>query len=308
MRLDGNRRGELLRSAAAVALILAGTVIGTGCGSDAEIGADNSTPPPGVATVTPVDTPSPTITETPTITDTPTVTNTPTSTLGRTFTNTRTLTGTITLTPTVTRTLTQTRTPSPSITPTLGPTGTPTGSVTRTPTPTDTPMRPPVSVVLLSPTPVLPGSRVQIEAFLTTRGNAVDKLQHDIIFDPIVIGLPEPSVDCQIDQRIAVNDQCSAMPPTGSCKILLRNLAPCPDAEGCPEESAGKFRLRVMIESEEAGRDPIPDGVLYTCNFLVAATATESIPVELLNPQTTNVLGEGVETIGIGMVVRLAGQ
>lgn len=299
---------EMLRSVALGGLLLMGMSLATACGSDAEIAEDARTPTLGPATITPVDTSTPTVTDTPTITETPTITITPTATLGRTLTFTITRTATITRTPTSSRTFTPSRSPTPTITPTLGPTGTPTESVTRTPTPTATPQRPPVSIELLTPAPRPPGSRVVVVAEIATRGNAVERFQHDIIFDPTVIGLPVPSEDCVIDERIAVDDACSAMPPRGSCKSLLRNLAPCPGAEGCPEESEGKFRLRVIVQSEELGHAPITDGPVYRCSFLIAATATESIPLELINAEAFNGFEEPIETIGIGTLVRLSGR
>jgi YVTN family beta-propeller protein len=178
-------------------------------------------------------------------------------------------TATATATRTSTGTPTSTAPPRPTTTP--RPTAMPTS--TGMPVPTATPISTRVVRLRIGSAAGRPGERVTVEVVLDSDGLSVAGVQNDIVFDPALADLDKAS-SCTINPEIGDQlDGCEADPPVGPCKFLLRNLADCPEALGCPPDSAGLRRFRGIVLAT-SNVNEIPDGLLYTCSFAISANAT----------------------------------
>jgi YVTN family beta-propeller protein len=172
-------------------------------------------------------------------------------------------------TPAATGTPTFTGTPGPTATP--RPTMIPTA--TGMPAPTATPIGERVVLFRIGSAAGRPGERVAVDVVLDSGGLTVAGVQNDIVFDPVVANLGNAD-SCTINPDIGDKpESCDLDPPVGPCKSLLRNLAECPEAAGCPPDSTGLRRLRGIVVST-ANVNEIPDGVVYTCSFAISADAT----------------------------------
>jgi hypothetical protein len=165
------------------------------------------------------------------------------------------------------------------------------------PTPTPTPVRTPKVAIEISYAASVPGEQVEVAIVLRSHGHEVAGVQNDIIFDPAVVDLEEPS-GCKINPAIGDRlDECGEDPPTAACKSLQHNLAECPAAAGCPDGSEGLKRFRGIVLSI-SNLNTIPDGELYRCTFTVAADAdlTLGAPLLCVNAGTSDPGGNALTT------------
>jgi hypothetical protein len=176
------------------------------------------------------------------------------------------------------------------------PTPTPTPTLTRPPTHTPTPFR--IVQIDIGTIEAQLGETIEVPVTLTTAGATVSAVQNDIVFDPRFVSLSGPSA-CRINPAISDRmEGCDGDPPSGPCKSLQRNLSDCPAAVGCPPDSEGLQRLRALVLSL-TNLNPIPDGVLYTCEFLVSPDAPdEPIVLRNLNIGASSPAGEGLNATG----------
>lgn len=213
---------------------------------------------------------------------------TATATLTRTPTSTRTATRTLpvdpTSTPAPTNTVPTLFTPSPTPTST---TGVPTAShtPTRVVTPTATPTGAAVSV---SRAIVDASDTAFVDIVLVTGGNDVGGMQNDLLFDNTIVRLSAAS-RCRINPEIGdrlPNCELDPQEITAPCKTLARNLVQCgslPQPDGCPDgvrASTSRFRA-IIAATAVPNTNPIPDGVLYTCEFEVVDRSR--LPQAILN-------------------------
>jgi hypothetical protein len=234
-------------------------------------------------TATPVSTPTRTNTNTPTrtATNTPTSTliptNTPTQTLTSTPTNTATNTPMDTATFTATNTFTPTNTPTNTLMPTN--TFTPTNTSLPTNTPTNTPTRtnpPATSTPTATPPFAGPlinvgtvsggaGATVAVSVALANSGGLVVATSNDIVYDSTQVNVgtkADLSPDCTIDAAIGAGSAAN--------KSLLLSVSTL---------SGTQKKVTVgVINFQNA--NVIPDGALFTCNFVIAPTATGTIVLQ----------------------------
>jgi len=206
---------------------------------------------------TPTDTPvSPTATQSPA----PTPSNTPLPTA----------TPTETLAPTATRTeppiptATETSAPTATETETPEPTATETPTETAIPTATNTPV--PITIFIdLNSTSGHAGDTVAITGTLTgSGGTRITATSNDIVFDSSLVSIKlkvNGKPDCAINPDIDTNGDVG--------KSLVTSLPPSP-------ANAKILRLGIL------GTDNanfIPDGLLFTCNFVIGAGTTGTVPL-----------------------------
>jgi len=146
---------------------------------------------------------------------------------------------------------------------------------------------------------------VEVAVSMVTNDAGVAGVQNDIIFDPTLVDLEKAS-SCTINPDIGDRlPACDEDPQEAPCKSLQRNLADCPDAAGCPEGSEGLRRFRGIILST-ANVNTIPDGVLYTCEFMVTGTTGTAV-LQNLNVGSSDSTGTALDTIGCDGSVRIGG-
>jgi len=149
-------------------------------------------------------------------------------------------------------------------------------------------------------------TRLEVEVSLHGGGHEVAEVEHDILFDTDFLLLVQPSTDCWINPDVgAAQDGCIGDPQQGPCKRLQRNLQSCPGSSGCPSGFEG-MRLNIVVGST-FNRNPIPDGLLYTCEFSVLTERTGPTWIDSRNarataPDQSNLPADGVD----GIVVVLA--
>lgn len=146
---------------------------------------------------------------------------------------------------------------------------------------------------------------VQVEVRLETNEQSVAGVQNDIVFDPTVLNLASATA-CAINPEIGDRlPECDEDPQTAPCKTLQRNLGDCPGAAGCPPESEGLRRFRAIVLST-ANVNPIPDAVLYTCEFQVVGAAPIEAILQNLNVGASDPTGTALNTTGCGAIITTA--
>jgi hypothetical protein len=210
--------------------------------------------------------------------------------------------------PTATRTVTSTPTntipidtPVPTSTPTPEPT-----SEGPTPTPSATPTGLQVNIG----TALVAANKVSVEIRLVSGGASVGGVQNDILFDNRIVNLARANA-CVINAAIGTNEAgCEEDPVVGPCKTLSRQLSQCgtsPQPPGCPADATSSItRFRGIIAATAVpNANPIPDTVLYTCEFdlvdaaLLPALLTNSNVVvsdPIGNRLDDPLLGDGLAT------------
>jgi lipopolysaccharide export system protein LptA len=239
-------------------------------------------PPSPTPTEAPTDTPVP-----PTATFTevvPTATNTP-------------------VTPTATDTVavpTETPTNTP-VTPTATDTvPVPTDTPTNTPVPpTNTPVSTPTATTPVGPTPNInvgmsngvAGQTVAISVTLIGGNNNLTATSNDIIYDPtqVRVVLNGSAPDCVINPALATN------PSPG--KMLLASVATV---------GGGMQRLRAGVVAF-SNSNPIPDGLLFTCNFEIDAAATPGAKLLDNLPSASDALGDPAPVGGADGAINVQG-
>lgn len=130
-------------------------------------------------------------------------------------------------------------------------------------------------------------ARAVISVALMAGGVAVGGLQNDIVFDNTIVSLASPAA-CVLRPEIGLLPQCfdDAEGTTLPCKTLNRRLNQCgtePQPPGCPGGAGFNLsRFRALVAPTAVlTRNPIPDGVVYTCTFDVLDP--DRLPAALLN-------------------------
>ncbi len=252
-------------------------------------------PPPPTATVavsnTPADTETPTETPTePATTETPAPTEAETE--GPTETETpeptptngmmpATATAEVTPTDTPENTPTEpepTDTPEPTETPEEQPTNTVAIEPTDTPEPmpTDTPGGGIDAAINLSSTSGSAGANVVITATLVGSEDTLTATSNDIFYDTTKVNVVQnPDIACTINPGLGQG--------TPFAKMLLLNVAP---------QTGTTARLRIGLISFSSSL-ALPDGLLFSCQFAVAAEASGTIVLEN-HPEGSDALGDSV--------------
>ncbi|HVN86295.1 MAG TPA: cohesin domain-containing protein [Candidatus Binatia bacterium] len=261
------------------------------------------TPIPSTATGTPSASATPTVT--PTTSDTPTATETPTPTA------TATETGTPTETSVPTPTSTRTQSPSPTPTSLAVPTDTPVPTATAShspvpPTPTNTivPTATQTTTVTSSPTSAVPagnidvgsasgapGATVSIAVMLANGGGKIVATSNDLVYDSTQVNVaikPNSKPDCTIDSSIGSDSAVG--------KTLVVSQPPSP---------ADAKILRVGIIGTD-NANPIPDGPLFACNFVISGTATLGIKTLTNVPSASDANAQALNVIGTNGSITVA--
>lgn len=141
------------------------------------------------------------------------------------------------------------------------------------------------------------GSQVTITVILaTSQGEEVAGTQNDITFNPAIVSVAAASA-CVINP--AISDRaagCEEDPNSGPCKQLNRAL----------DDVAGMKRFRGLMLSL-ANTTTIPDGVLYTCTFQVAADAPlGNNPLACSNEGASDPDGGAITTSCVSGNIRVA--
>ncbi len=121
---------------------------------------------------------------------------------------------------------------------------------------------------------------------------AIGGVQNDIVFDNTVLSLPSVA-RCHINPAIGAQDpECQNDPNevTAPCKDIVASLDQCggaPQPDGCPDGAGTNLtRVRLLIAALSAPVfNPIPDGVLYECEFDVLDT--NALPAALTITEIT---------------------
>lgn len=137
---------------------------------------------------------------------------------------------------------------------------------------------------------------VTVEVALVAGGTSVGGMQNDLVFDHTVLGLAAAS-SCRIVDAIGDRQPgCDADPVVGPCKTMARSLVTCgasPQPIGCPAGAGadqGRFRA-ILAATAVPNRNPIPDGVLYTCDFEIRDRARLPQAIRNLNVIASNPSG-----------------
>lgn len=113
--------------------------------------------------------------------------------------------------------------------------------------------------------------------------------QNDILFDNTVLSLPSVG-RCRINPAIgSLLDECQNDPSEvdAPCKVLFGSLDVCggdPQPDGCPADATSSTsRYRSLLTAFAPIFNPIPDGVLYECEFDVLDP--DGLPSALINAE-----------------------
>jgi len=156
------------------------------------------------------------------------------------------------------------------------PTDTPGGEPTNTPTVPPTPP-PGGALISIGSADPMTNPTVTIEVSMTTDDASVGGMQNDIIFDSAIVNLAMASA-CRINPAIGLfpsGMDCTVDASVGPCKNLNSVIQNCPGGDGCPDGASATTKVfRAIIAATAApNNNPIPDGLLYTCNFTVVSAA-----------------------------------
>lgn len=130
--------------------------------------------------------------------------------------------------------------------------------------------------------------KVFIPVSLDSGRFSVGGTQNDILFDNTVLSLPSVA-RCRINPALdSQNPECENDPNevTAPCKNLISSLDVCgdePQPDGCPPGAGPEItRFRSLMTSFAVPVfNPIPDGVMYTCEFDVLDV--DGLPAPLTN-------------------------
>ncbi|HVN83674.1 MAG TPA: hypothetical protein VMW17_02395 [Candidatus Binatia bacterium] len=172
------------------------------------------------------------------------------------------------------------------------------------------------------------GTQVNIDVSLVGGGAEVAATSNDIIFDGSVVSLTTTCASgtnkgnvcttdddcpgstttgrcnsnsaCKINPDIgAATPDCIDDPTSGPCKSLNKAVATCPgpQSDPCPDGDDGKTRFRGIILATN-NTTTIPDGVLYTCTFTIAAGATAGADLTNVGASSSDPSGGKLDSTG----------
>lgn len=129
--------------------------------------------------------------------------------------------------------------------------------------------------------------QVPIAVALDSHASTVGGLQNTIVFDNTALRLR--LTDCQINPELGLNpngQDCAVDPTVGPCKSLMKIITRCgstPQPFGCPADAGSNLSIfsAMVAAVDTPNLMPIPDGVVYTCTFLV--TDLLKLPTTLQN-------------------------
>src|SRR5262245_64598090 len=121
------------------------------------------------------------------------------------------------------------------------------------------------------------GTMATVNVVLAAGSSMVGGSQNDIIFDSAIVNLTAASA-CRINPAIGLfpsGNDCTVDPTVGPCKNLSSVIQTCPGGDGCPAGASATTKVfRAIIAATAApNNNPIPAGVLYTCNFTIVSAA-----------------------------------
>ncbi|HUI26499.1 MAG TPA: cohesin domain-containing protein, partial [Candidatus Kryptonia bacterium] len=203
--------------------------------------------------------PTDTATASPTPTDTPIP---PSATPTQSSTPTHTLVPTATFTSTPIPTATNTSIPTATGTNTLVPTATPTATEVATETPTETPV--PITIFInLGSASGAAGTTVAITATLSgSGGNKIAATSNDIVYDSTLVA---------VNLKANNKPDCTINPDINTDSAVSKSLV-----ASQPSSPANAKILRIGIIGTD-NANFIPDGLLYTCNFVIGAGTTGTV-------------------------------